>query len=113
MVSDERVEELFGTKEEYYREMAEAFYCNPDDPSIWVDKETLNLEKSWLKEEDRSVKKNVWGEFKRLFKNISQDGSITNRAKHMYDSITLGQLCLFMLLIRIRRRMVRLCLPCG
>ena len=105
-MTDEQVLDLFGTREEYYHEIAKAYFQNPDDPTIWLNKEMLDLSKSWTNKGERNVRKNVWAELKKVFKSISQDPNLTNGAKHKYDSITLGQLCLFMLLIRMRKRMV-------
>ena len=107
MVSDERILELFGTRAEYYTAMAKTFFCNPNDPSIWLNKETLNLSKTWAHKDDRGVRKNVWAEIKKVLRAISNDPGLIDGGKHHYDSITLGQLSLFMLLIRLRKRLVR------
>ncbi len=110
MVSDERITELFGTRAEYYAAMAKSFYCNPEDPSIWQNKETLNLGKSWTNKGERNVRKNVWAELKKVLHAISGDRELLG-SKRKYDNITLGQLSLFMLLIRLRKRLVRFAFP--
>jgi len=99
-------EGLFGEREDYYQDMARAFYFNPNDPSIWTDSQNLNLEISWLNNEHRKQKKNVWEVMKKLFEKISMDGEIINTNEKNYNKITLGQLLLFITLLRMRRRIV-------
>jgi hypothetical protein len=99
-----RLADLFGTREEYYKEIAQAFYCEPENQAIWKSKKELNLNLSWLNMNDRRFKKNVWGEVKKLFKQISTDPALSS--KDQYDKITLGQLLLFIVLDRIRKRVV-------
>ncbi len=107
-VDEARIKEIFGTKEEYYREIAQSFYASPKDPALWNERQDLNLELSWLNSGDRKKKKNVWAEIKLLLRKISLDPDITNRKNNKYGKITLGQLVLFTTLMRIRQRMVRL-----
>ncbi len=107
-VSDDRVEELLGTKQEYNQAMAKAFFANPEDPAIWANKETLNFNLNWCTQADRSKRLNAWEVIKKMLKKLSDDPNITNGATHKYDKITLGHLILFMLLMRIRDRMVRI-----
>jgi len=99
--------ELFGTKEEYYHTMANAFYVNPSDQEIWPNKETLDLEGfSWIKEGDRGVRKNVWEILKTFMKKLSDAKDIINNEKQKYLPVTLNHMLFFMLLIRMRKRMV-------
>ena len=107
-VSEERILELFGTQKEYYNAIAKAFYTNPSNEDSWLNKETLNLDYAWINNEDRNVRKNVWGELKTLFHKISINRDITNKKKHAYDKITLEHFLLFMILFRIRTRVVRI-----
>ena len=104
-MGDEKIGSLFGSKEDYQKEMAKTFFAS-NDPSIWNEKEELNLGLSWLNTTDRKKKKNVWGELKKLMKALSTDPQITNRETHKYGKVTLGQLILFTTLLRIRKRMV-------
>eukprot|EP00826_Nyctotherus_ovalis_P047432 TRINITY_DN5454_c0_g1_i1.p1 TRINITY_DN5454_c0_g1~~TRINITY_DN5454_c0_g1_i1.p1 ORF type:complete len:426 (+),score=115.22 TRINITY_DN5454_c0_g1_i1:57-1334(+) len=116
MASKERVksslaieeEGLFGAKKDYYQDLARAFYYNPYDPSIWADGQNLNLNISWLNAENRRQKKNVWEVMKRLFERVSMDDEIINGNRNGYEKITLGQLLLFVVLLRVRYRIVRL-----
>jgi len=106
MVSDERVTELFGTKEEYSKAIAEAFFVDPKDPKIWPNKETLALNYSWVNKADRGIRKNVWEIFKKFMKQLSDSTKLTNGVKHRYQPVTLNHMVFFMLLLRMRRRMV-------
>ena len=105
-VDDNRIRQLFGTKEEYYNDLAKTFYAPAKDAAIWNDKHELNLNLSWLNPEDRDKKKSVWSEVKKLFIQLSADPTITNKTTHKYSKITLGQLVLFTTLFRIKERMV-------
>ena len=109
-LSDQRVQELLGSKRDYYQALARAFFLNPEDPQIWENDETLKVALSWLKSANRGTCKNVWDVIKQLLKKLSQHPNITNAARHKYDRITLGQLLLFTLLMRIRTRVVLLLL---
>ena len=86
--------------------MAKAFWVDPSDKNAWLNGENLDLSKNWVKKEDKGIRKNVWAVLKQLFYDISVEPKITNRAKHNYDRITLGQFLFFMILVRIRTRMV-------
>lgn len=101
---DAKVKEIFGTQEEYYKDMAKAFYHNPNDPTIWSDKNELNFNLTWLNMSDRKKRKNTWEEIKKVLRKISNDPLITNKEKAGYSKITIGQLILFTTLMKIRQR---------
>ena len=105
-VSDARAKELFGTKSEYYAEIAQTFFHSEKAVGIWKNKEELDLSISWLQPEGRKKRKNTWEVLKQLLAKLSNDVTITNRAEHNYDKITLGQLLLFVAIFRIRNRVV-------
>lgn len=115
MASKERIksslaieeEGLFGAKQDYYQDLARVFYYNPYDPSIWTQDQNLDPEISWLNAENRGQKKNVWEVMKRLLEKVSADDEIINGNRNGYEKITLGQLLLFVALLRVRHRIVR------
>ncbi len=108
VVPERAAAHLFGGKQEYYRDMAESFFVDPNDPAIWKPNGELDLSLSWLDVESRRKKQNVWQVIKQLLRAMSEEPSITNAADHGYDKITLGQIVLFVTLLRIRKRMVQL-----
>ena len=101
--------ETFGTKSAYYKAIAKDLYNDKVEPGDKSEApkeftaESLMLTKSWLSKENHTQRKNVWEVFKKLFQEISTNGKITNSEKHNYDQITLGQICLFVLLMKTKK----------
>jgi len=91
---------------EYYKELSKVFYKKPEDPKNWLNDETLNLSYNWIYKEEREIRNNSWEVIKKLLEKISSDTEITNNTNgKKYDNIRLDQLCLFIIMMKIRTRM--------
>lgn len=56
----------------------------------------------WLKKEDRGKIKNLWGVFKKLLSDMSNDSKVTNGGYHEYDRIELTQFLFAISILDVR-----------